>query len=49
MLEQRNLITRKVYPTVPPMTEYQLTKTGEKLEAVLNAMAEFGAEFEKHR
>jgi DNA-binding HxlR family transcriptional regulator len=48
MLEQRKLITRKVYPTVPPMTEYQLTKTGEKLEAVLNAMAEFGVEFEKH-
>lgn len=42
MLEQRNIITRAVYATVPPTTEYELTKLGKKLEAVLNAMAEFG-------
>jgi len=47
LLEKRKLITRKVYPTVPPMTEYKLTKVGKKLENVLNSMAEFGLELNK--
>jgi len=46
MLEQREIITRTIYPTVPPTTEYELTKLGEKLEGVLNAMAEFGSELQ---
>ena len=37
-LEQHQLITRTVYPTVPPTTEYELTSLGQKLELVLNAM-----------
>ncbi len=44
MLESQKLITRTVYPTIPPTTEYELTKTGKKLEPVLNAMAQFGVE-----
>jgi len=46
MLEQRGIITRTVYATVPPTTEYEFTKLGEKLEVVLNAMAEFGKELQ---
>ncbi len=42
MLEQKGLITRTVYATVPPTTEYELTNIGQKLEEVLNAMAVFG-------
>jgi DNA-binding HxlR family transcriptional regulator len=42
MLEQKGLITRTVYATVPPTTEYELTSIGENLEEVLNAMAVFG-------
>ena len=42
LLEQKGLITRTVYPTVPPTTEYELTSIGRKLKEVLNAMAEFG-------
>ena len=42
MLEQHKIITRTIYPTVPPTTEYELTKLGQNLETVLNAMAEFG-------
>jgi DNA-binding HxlR family transcriptional regulator len=42
MLEQKGLIIRTVYATVPPMTEYELTSIGQKLEEVLNAMAIFG-------
>ena len=41
-LEKNKIITRKVFATVPPTTEYELTDLGQKLELVLNAMAEFG-------
>ncbi len=41
-LEAKGLISRKVFATVPPTTEYKLTRLGEKLKVVLNAMAEFG-------
>ena len=47
MLEQHQIITRTVYPTIPPATEYALTNLGKKLEAVLNAMAMFGNELKK--
>ncbi len=42
MLEQKGLVTRTVYATVPPTTEYELTSIGKNLEEVLNAMAVFG-------
>ncbi len=42
MLEANGLVTRKVYPTIPPKTEYTLTKLGRELERVIAAMAEFG-------
>lgn len=41
-LEAHRLVTRTVYPTVPPATEYELTELGRKLEAVIRAMQEFG-------
>lgn len=44
MLKQKGLITKTIYATVPPTTEYELTTLGSKLNVVLNAMAEFGAE-----
>lgn len=42
LLERRQLVTRTVFATVPPTTEYELTPLGRRLEAVLNAMAKFG-------
>jgi len=42
LLERRQLLTRTVFATVPPTTEYELTPLGRQLEAVLDAMAEFG-------
>lgn len=42
LLESENLVTRTVYATVPPTTEYQLTKIGKELESVIYAMAKFG-------
>ncbi len=43
-LEERCLLTRAVYPTVPLTTEYELTDLGLKMEALLEAMATFGGE-----
>ncbi|HFB66550.1 MAG TPA: transcriptional regulator [Aeromonadales bacterium] len=41
-LEQRGIISRTVYATVPPTTEYELTRKGKGLEQVLFAMSKFG-------
>lgn len=41
-LEQQGLITRTVFPTNPPTTEYELTKHGRQLRVVIEAMAKFG-------
>ena len=43
MLEQAGLITKRIYPTVPPKTEYELTEAGRRIEPVIAAMAAFGA------
>jgi len=43
-LEQKKLIHRSVFPTIPPTTEYELTKAGRGLEKVIQAMAAFGSE-----
>ncbi len=43
MLESEGLVTRKVYPTVPPKTEYTLTDLGREAEQVIRAMADFGS------
>lgn len=42
MLESKGIITRTIYATVPPTTEYELTDIGKELRAVLNSMADFG-------
>lgn len=42
LLEQRGLVTRTQYPTVPPTTEYALTALGLELLDVIAAMAKFG-------
>jgi len=43
MLQQAGLIAKTIYPTVPPKTEYELTKAGRQIEPVIAAMAAFGA------
>ena len=42
LLEQQGLLTKTVYPEVPPRTEYQLTDRGLQLRGIIAAMAEFG-------
>ena len=44
-MEQAGLITRTVYPEVPPRVEYELTETGLSLNPVLNSMVTWGTEY----
>lgn len=41
-LEEEGLISRKVYPEVPPKVEYSITEYGMTLEPILEAMHEWG-------
>ena len=42
MLEAEGLVTRAVFPTVPPTTEHALTDLGRGMGPVIHAMAGFG-------
>ena len=48
-LENDKLITRKVYPVVPPKVEYSLTDDGNKLLPILVMMHKFGSEYLEDR
>lgn len=41
-LESHGIVSKTIYPEIPPRTEYKLTKLGRKLQGVIAAMAEFG-------
>jgi DNA-binding HxlR family transcriptional regulator len=43
-LEKDGLISRKVFPVVPPKVEYSLTKRGRSLEDVLRRLDNWGLE-----
>lgn len=42
-LELDGLLSRKVYPVIPPRVEYTLTKRGNTLLPILGSMAEWGS------
>ncbi len=44
-LEHDGLILRKVYPVVPPKTEYSLTKRGQTIAPIVTAMCDWGNEY----
>lgn len=39
------IITRKLYPVVPPKTEYSLTELGETIFPIIEAMCNWGEEY----
>jgi DNA-binding HxlR family transcriptional regulator len=41
-LEKDNIITRKIYAEVPPRVEYELTKIGYELRAIIQQMEDWG-------
>ena len=44
-LESKDLITRKVYPIIPPKVEYTLTALGKSLLPILVSMRNWGADY----
>lgn len=47
-MEEKGLVSRKVYAEVPPKVEYSLTDTGRSLKPVLDAMLHWGLEYQKN-
>ena len=47
-MEEAGLLTRKVYPEVPPRVEYSLTDTGMSLKPVLDSMMAWGTEYKNN-
>ncbi len=41
-LAASGIVTKTIYPTVPPKTEYELTALGQSAHDVISAMAKFG-------
>ena len=44
-MEQSGLLTRTVYPEVPPRDEYSLTELGYSLKPILDAMSTWGENY----
>ena len=47
-MEAKGLVNRTVYAEVPPKVEYSLTETGQSLKPVLDAMMQWGMEYQKN-
>lgn len=46
-MEEDGLITRTVYPEVPPHVEYALSETGESMRPILMAMQSWSTNYKK--
>lgn len=47
-MEASGLLTRTVYPEVPPRVEYTLTELGRSLKPVLDAMGRWGEVYQSN-
>ena len=46
-MEEDGIITRTVYPEVPPRVEYALSEIGESMRPILNTMQELGTNYKE--
>ncbi|UQB70525.1 helix-turn-helix transcriptional regulator [Epilithonimonas zeae] len=46
-LEDHELVTKKIYPVVPPKVEYSLTEFGESVIPVVGALGQWGDQHEE--
>jgi len=46
-MESDWIVTRTAYPEVPPRVEYALSKLGESMLPIINAMEAWGIEYKK--
>ena len=47
-MEASGLLTRTIYPEVPPRVEYTLTETGYSLKPVLDSMVTWGTSYQQN-
>ena len=46
-MEEDGLLTREVFPEVPPRVEYTLTETGYSLKPILDSMTDWGMAYKR--
>lgn len=44
-MEKDGIITRTVYPEVPPRVEYALSELGESMRPIMDAMEKWGSDY----
>ena len=47
-MEADGIITRTVYPEVPPRVEYALSELGESMRPIMDAMEAWGLDYKKN-
>jgi DNA-binding HxlR family transcriptional regulator len=47
-LEEHELVTKQIYPVVPPKVEYNLTEFGKTLIPVITLLGQWGDDHEEH-
>ncbi|MDO5398376.1 MAG: helix-turn-helix domain-containing protein [bacterium] len=48
-MEEDGLLTREVFPEVPPRVEYTLTDTGYSLKPILDSMVDWGTAYKTNK
>ena len=46
-MEEDGIITRTVYPEVPPRVAYALSDLGESMRPIINSMETFGIDYKE--